>query len=296
MEEPAQSNSPEVSPRGERDIIPLERKSLHQGMSYGMDEVYPGVFVGGDVSARDKDLLLSHGITHILIASSPDSSPYHPSLFTYQCHHLKNANSESIESLFYESAQFIDTALASGGKVLVHCEMGMSRSVALSIAYIILKTGDSFDTVYEAVKRRRNIAEPNMGFQTQLVDWYRRLYGDFPFPRIYAVSTHHPKRSEKAVLRLVREQGARMDPRGVFLVHTPEAVYIWKGAELDPNAEEVYIDAANQYFSYLHTHEHAPAPCSSPGPSPGLASHRAPVRRARHRVGPGTGRVRHCLL
>ena len=40
---------------------------------------------------------------------------------------------------FDDVAEFIDEALANGGKILVNCEMGMSRSSTCVLAYLMLR-------------------------------------------------------------------------------------------------------------------------------------------------------------
>ena len=43
-----------------------------------------------------------------------------------------------ISGYFGPAAQFIHTALQGGGKVVINCQMGVSRSSVLTMAYMIL--------------------------------------------------------------------------------------------------------------------------------------------------------------
>ena len=43
-----------------------------------------------------------------------------------------------ISPYFGPAAQFIHTALEGGGKVVINCQMGVSRSSVLTMAYMIL--------------------------------------------------------------------------------------------------------------------------------------------------------------
>lgn len=56
----------------------------------------------------------------------------------------------------------------SGGKVLVHCYAGISRSAALVIAYLILEYGFDYDSALRFVRSKRPEVNPNHGFERQL--------------------------------------------------------------------------------------------------------------------------------
>ena len=60
-------------------------------------------------------------------------------------------------------------ATRDGGKVLLHCSQGVSRSAALAIAHLMWRTGQPFDEAFSAVKQRRGIVNPNIGFTCQVL-------------------------------------------------------------------------------------------------------------------------------
>lgn len=66
---------------------------------------------------------------------------------------------------------FIKAALQSGGRVLVHCHQGVSRSGALAIAYVMADTGVAFDEAKQLVRAVRGIINPNGMFECQLKAW-----------------------------------------------------------------------------------------------------------------------------
>jgi protein-tyrosine phosphatase len=63
---------------------------------------------------------------------------------------------------------FINKSIEAGGKVLVHCMAGISRSVSVVIYYIMKKYNVSFDKAYQLVTVKRSIANPNQSFRLQL--------------------------------------------------------------------------------------------------------------------------------
>jgi dual specificity MAP kinase phosphatase len=60
---------------------------------------------------------------------------------------------------------------SGGGRVLVHCSQGVSRSTTIAIAYLMWKTRGSYDEVYQAVRALRGVTSPNVGFMCQLINW-----------------------------------------------------------------------------------------------------------------------------
>lgn len=81
---------------------------------------------------------------------------------------VEDLDTENISKYFDSSIKFIDQAKSKGGKILVHCAAGISRSATLVIAYLMYSYAMSFSDAYAFVKKRRDIVDPNMGFIVQL--------------------------------------------------------------------------------------------------------------------------------
>lgn len=64
-----------------------------------------------------------------------------------------------------------------GGKTLVHCVAGVSRSASICIAYLVKYHHMALDQAYKHVKRRRPVIHPNVGFWKQLIEYEHRLLG-----------------------------------------------------------------------------------------------------------------------
>lgn len=63
--------------------------------------------------------------------------------------------------------QFIRTVLTGDGKVLVHCNAGVSRSSAIIVACLIKHERMTYDAALKRVRQNRPTAKPNAGFEEQ---------------------------------------------------------------------------------------------------------------------------------
>ncbi|KAF9930189.1 Dual specificity protein phosphatase 10 [Linnemannia zychae] len=85
-------------------------------------------------------------------------------------HHQRNLKSE-----FPIAFDFIEEAKAKGGKVLVHCQLGVSRSASLVIAYVMKTLQMGLTDAYELVKARSAVISPNMSLMYQLSEFEKSL-------------------------------------------------------------------------------------------------------------------------
>ena len=76
----------------------------------------------------------------------------------------------SVLSLF-----FADEARRAKSGVLVHCLAGVSRSVTVTVAYLMQKLCLSLNDAYDFVKKRKSNISPNFNFMGQLKDFEQTL-------------------------------------------------------------------------------------------------------------------------
>lgn len=62
-----------------------------------------------------------------------------------------------------------------GGRVLVHCYVGRSRSAALVLAFLMARRGMPLREAMATLRRVRPQARPNSGFYRELVEYEAQL-------------------------------------------------------------------------------------------------------------------------
>jgi dual specificity protein phosphatase 1B len=125
------------------------------------------LFIGSVGSAYNSKALNDAGITHILCLSDVVELKF-PDRFTYLRVALEDKPDEDIAAVFQQCFEFIDTVKSSGGKCLVHCYQGISRSVAIVIAYLVTHYKMSVDDSLQRIRETRAVACPNIGFMVAL--------------------------------------------------------------------------------------------------------------------------------
>lgn len=88
----------------------------------------------------------------------------YPDKFKYKVIKITDSAIEKLSDYFLECFAFIDEARDENGVVLVHCYQGVSRSVSVVIAYLMLCNDITFGEAYAQVRAKRAVAAPNNGF------------------------------------------------------------------------------------------------------------------------------------
>jgi hypothetical protein len=156
-------------------------------------EVTPNLFLSDYQSACDLYALEAAGITHIINVADGCINR-HPEHFQYLSIGCRDRSYEVLTPYFSEVAAFAAAATGlpgqrsardegegkavvgtgrepegrGGGKVLVHCQFGISRSVAFILAILMINHSYTLDSALRRVKQVRSEAEPNPGFMWQL--------------------------------------------------------------------------------------------------------------------------------
>eukprot|EP00047_Mylnosiga_fluctuans_P001556 m.220889 g.220889 ORF g.220889 m.220889 type:complete len:354 (+) comp10476_c0_seq1:82-1143(+) len=131
--------------------------------------IWDFIAIGSEADAHNVPLLDRTRITHVLNLTS---SCFKPEVErTRKCLQIKllDTPAQDILSVIPTAIDFIQTARESGGRILVHCLAGISRSSAMVIAYIMWRGHHSLPEAYDIVRAHRACASPNLNFMGQLL-------------------------------------------------------------------------------------------------------------------------------
>eukprot|EP00930_Biecheleria_cincta_P056269 TRINITY_DN42418_c0_g1_i1.p1 TRINITY_DN42418_c0_g1~~TRINITY_DN42418_c0_g1_i1.p1 ORF type:complete len:782 (-),score=95.94 TRINITY_DN42418_c0_g1_i1:111-2456(-) len=214
-------------------------------------EVLPGVlFISGYQVASDEDALRARKITHIVNTAADICDCCFPDKFQYRTYYLKDANWEEISLLFYKTLEWIHEAISKGGRVLVHCREGVSRSATFIIAYLMWRLNLSFEAAHDHIRQARPICNPNTGFTCQLLQLAKRLGTSgqaVPMTdraMLFRVAPYHPK--EPFLLLTPTEwqgQTTKFDPRFGWVLQVGLQMILWIGSQVpDPSATREAVE------------------------------------------------------
>lgn len=154
--------------------IEVESYRYNNHINSHPSKIFDWLFLGSYRNASELKDLKNLNMTHILNCAIECRDNY-PKNFTY-CH-LKLCDHPNFRiSLYFNTAvAFLEEVRKSNGKVLVHCQMGISRSTTCIIAYMIKEMNYSAVEALKFIKRKRKIVFPNYGFMDQLIQYERTV-------------------------------------------------------------------------------------------------------------------------
>ncbi|KAI0356429.1 phosphatases II [Trametes cingulata] len=178
-------------------------------------EILPGLFLGPLQASKSLDTLRNLGITHIVCIRDAKEAfsvrPRFPDQFQYMVLDVQDSEEQNLIRLFPQAKQFIDEAIVQGGRVLVHCNGGISLSPAFVVMYVMQRHGLSWEEALHLVQNRRYCISPNGGFLTQIKE-YESIYkatnavASYPQQRVFSVRR---KRSEEDDEDNMQREGER---------------------------------------------------------------------------------------
>jgi dual specificity MAP kinase phosphatase len=136
-----------------------------------VSEILPHVLIGNQRDAASRGSLTELGVTHVLNVTNHLPLHFEMDGLTYKRLPATDSSSQNLKQFFTEAIDFIDGAREAGGRVLVHCQAGVSRSPTIVIAYLMARSQKRLNDAFSFVKDRRPIVAPNLNFMGQLLEF-----------------------------------------------------------------------------------------------------------------------------
>lgn len=127
-----------------------------------MSWVTPNLAVGGRIRSEDIPALARAGITHVIDTRAEHKDDEQALAREHiQLYYLPVRDTYPLsQEQMMEGAQWATAAIEQGGRVLIHCEHGVGRSVQLTCATLIYEGMHAQDAV-QLVQQKRWQASPN---------------------------------------------------------------------------------------------------------------------------------------
>lgn len=134
------------------------------------------LYQGAFSSAKNWEFLFSKGITHIVNCTPlPNVFEKHSPPINYCNATLYDTPTDNLLKYLNKIFAFVDAALATGkNNVLVHCAAGVSRSAAVTTAYIMHKKQWTYNQALCFVTSHRPAADPSV-YEKQLLKLEEKL-------------------------------------------------------------------------------------------------------------------------
>ncbi|KAH7103407.1 phosphatases II [Auriculariales sp. MPI-PUGE-AT-0066] len=172
----------------QQQLDPQKIRELIQGntenewryeMRRDCQEITPGLLLGPFQVSKELPKLQQLQITHIVCIRDAKEAfsvrPRFPDNFQYLVLDVEDSEEQNLIRKFPDAKRFIDNAIALGGKVLVHCNGGISLSPAFVVMFIMQHFQLSWEDALLMVQNRRYCISPNGGFLTQIKE-YESIY------------------------------------------------------------------------------------------------------------------------
>ena len=134
------------------------------------------LYLGSFVDASDLGQLQTLGITHIMNVTTEHQNVW-PAHFTYSNFKVRDRTSNQMTAFFLAAHDIYVQAQESGGRLLVHCQQGISRSATLVIGVLMRSEDLTLAQAHAAVLAARPEIEPNPQFLADLRGLEKLLFG-----------------------------------------------------------------------------------------------------------------------
>ncbi|XP_029381577.1 dual specificity phosphatase 28 [Echeneis naucrates] len=136
-------------------------------------QVTNALFISNSRSACSSELLRKEAVT--LCVNVSRQQPFPSGDLTKLQVPVYDDPNEDLYSHFDRCADVIQAEAERGGRSVVYCKNGRSRSATVVIAYLMKHRGMTLTAAVQKVKTARHVVEPNPGFLSQLQRYEQEL-------------------------------------------------------------------------------------------------------------------------
>ncbi|KAI8149218.1 protein-tyrosine phosphatase-like protein [Fennellomyces sp. T-0311] len=140
--------------------------------------ILPFLYLGNLNHATNPEMLKALGITHV-VSVGEDANLDRSQFNLLFLDNLYDDGIDSIRSRLEETMRFVDEAYAQNSHCLIHCRVGVSRSAAITICYVMHHLKFTLVQAYLYVRARRLnvIIQPNLKFMYEMLQLEQHLLG-----------------------------------------------------------------------------------------------------------------------
>jgi len=153
-------------------------------------QIRPGLWMGGALAVKDLDTL---GIDYVVNCCKGLFYTFELPTFYIP---WKDCNEDLNPDVFFAAASIGDN-LAHKRNVLVHCNDGKNRSVALVAVYLMMSENTTCKEALDAIREKNPDSAPEPGFIRQLDKMYAYIHNTPLSPRSAGPSVKTPPQTRK---------------------------------------------------------------------------------------------------
>ncbi|ALC45147.1 Mkp3 [Drosophila busckii] len=148
----------------------------HHSFNEAPVEIIPHLFLGNATHSCDSNALQKYNIKYVLNVT-PDLPNEFENLgiIKYLQIPITDHYSQDLAMHFPAAIHFIEEARSANSAVLVHCLAGVSRSVTVTLAYLMHTRALSLNDAFMLVRSRKPDVSPNFHFMQQLQSFESQL-------------------------------------------------------------------------------------------------------------------------
>lgn len=210
-------NSELLQPQANRqrlvpDVIAAAVRALPPADPLNLDFITPQIVIGSRRDAENDDLLIHHRIDAVLSLAPLERPASVARQFSLEMRDRVALPGDIIE----EAVAFLREQVSRGRRVLVHCEMGLSRSPAIVACYLHQEHGMELEAAVRHIRAARPAAEPHAALLASIREYYAADAGDLDLSGNENPLGPSP-RAVAAIHRLARNQHRYPDRDGSAL-------------------------------------------------------------------------------